>query len=284
MLFLSGFEHCDIQLFIYFNILICMLWFLFLDFTYIAIGYLAVILRPVMALYILQNAEVSGDYHMIEWKLFKKPFNSELPIPVKIPNRTKYLVSIISRIFWNSLMHKNTLLIREFLKNVASFRRLLQIHMYIVTSQDWSDGENVFQCASFSILGHNLFHGIKITLCCLPTSVCKKEHEIWAECMRRFCWHPMLTHMDTRDISKKRQESFPEVGGIIRSKNEHIEVPMKAKYCYDRCSFCSEIATSMQECSRCSSVVYCSRKHQKRHWKEHRSICAQIASIRALSH
>lgn len=37
------------------------------------------------------------------------------------------------------------------------------------------------------------------------------------------------------------------------------------------CSFCKKEAT--QICSACKTVAYCSREHQKQHWKDHKPQC-----------
>eukprot|EP00594_Rhizosolenia_setigera_P004347 CAMPEP_0178942930 /NCGR_PEP_ID=MMETSP0789-20121207/2283_1 /TAXON_ID=3005 /ORGANISM="Rhizosolenia setigera, Strain CCMP 1694" /LENGTH=473 /DNA_ID=CAMNT_0020622425 /DNA_START=63 /DNA_END=1484 /DNA_ORIENTATION=- len=37
---------------------------------------------------------------------------------------------------------------------------------------------------------------------------------------------------------------------------------------------------NLQACSRCKVVLYCSRECQKRHWKEHKLVCAKLAAAR----
>ena len=37
------------------------------------------------------------------------------------------------------------------------------------------------------------------------------------------------------------------------------------------CAMCK--AAAKQKCGGCRSVFYCSREHQKRHWKEHSKKC-----------
>lgn len=38
------------------------------------------------------------------------------------------------------------------------------------------------------------------------------------------------------------------------------------------CAFCGELANN--KCQNCLSVAYCSREHQKAHWKDHRPFCS----------
>lgn len=37
------------------------------------------------------------------------------------------------------------------------------------------------------------------------------------------------------------------------------------------CAIC--LATAIQKCSGCQAVHYCSKDHQKQHWKEHKNEC-----------
>ena len=39
----------------------------------------------------------------------------------------------------------------------------------------------------------------------------------------------------------------------------------------EKCAICDKEA--VQKCSACKRVRYCSREHQKQHWKEHKKIC-----------
>lgn len=40
------------------------------------------------------------------------------------------------------------------------------------------------------------------------------------------------------------------------------------------CAVCS--ITAKQRCAGCFNVFYCSRDHQKQHWKIHKSLCRPI--------
>src|SRR5262245_62066826 len=40
-----------------------------------------------------------------------------------------------------------------------------------------------------------------------------------------------------------------------------------------RCGFCNKAAESFKLCARCKAVGYCSKEHQRSHWKEHKKSC-----------
>lgn len=37
------------------------------------------------------------------------------------------------------------------------------------------------------------------------------------------------------------------------------------------CAIC--LAPAIQKCSGCQTVNYCTREHQKQHWKQHKQVC-----------
>jgi len=44
------------------------------------------------------------------------------------------------------------------------------------------------------------------------------------------------------------------------------------------CAFCGNSASS--KCGACTLVVYCSKEHQKAHWKQHKNECASYEVIK----
>merc|ERR1712196_500047 len=45
-----------------------------------------------------------------------------------------------------------------------------------------------------------------------------------------------------------------------------------------RCAVCNKgrKTITLKSCARCESVMYCSRKCQKKHWKKHKKICKKL--------
>ncbi|XP_023015104.2 putative protein MSS51 homolog, mitochondrial [Leptinotarsa decemlineata] len=48
------------------------------------------------------------------------------------------------------------------------------------------------------------------------------------------------------------------------------------------CHVCKELGEPLKTCSRCKTVSYCSRKHQKIDWKSHKDICTVISLTNSL--
>jgi len=48
--------------------------------------------------------------------------------------------------------------------------------------------------------------------------------------------------------------------------------PMKSKAA-DKCALCGNGLIRPKECVRCRQAVYCSKAHQKEHWKIHKKTC-----------
>lgn len=60
----------------------------------------------------------------------------------------------------------------------------------------------------------------------------------------------------------------------MMNNNQLSSINLKTN-CY--CALCGVAAVN--KCAACSSVAYCSKKHQKIHWKKHKNECVPYEVI-----
>ena len=67
----------------------------------------------------------------------------------------------------------------------------------------------------------------------------------------------------------------------VREGPEGGELLTAPKYYWGCCMVCRQVGTAsapLKRCAGCSCIFYCSREHQKLHWKEHKRMCQYLAS------
>ena len=74
-----------------------------------------------------------------------------------------------------------------------------------------------------------------------------------------------------RELENATQTAMREYGGrVATSRNVRNTHRDPKKYC----AVCSS-TVALRLCSACAQVAYCSREHQKQHWKCHKSLCKE---------
>ena len=103
-------------------------------------------------------------------------------------------------------------------------------------------------CGKISVELFKCDHCLTIKFC----GKCKKQH--WTE-------HTIL-------CEKKSKTKLQSENSNSSTSSDNLRGPGK-------CGYCLKPSHQLRKCSRCLSVQYCSQDCQKKHWKEHKSICCK---------
>lgn len=68
---------------------------------------------------------------------------------------------------------------------------------------------------------------------------------------------------------------YPPPSAEERRHSDMTNPYLRGKLCCAVCGVPKFLAASMMVCSRCKSAYYCSREHQKAHWRVHKRTCQQ---------
>ena len=94
----------------------------------------------------------------------------------------------------------------------------------------------------------------------------------------------LFNEPDLMIAKEKERESYDtEIDGQSEQSILPDEVPSE-EVCndhedYRRCNGCDKDTTSNKICSSCKSVLYCSAKCQRKHWKTHKVLCGAIQQL-----
>lgn len=108
-----------------------------------------------------------------------------------------------------------------------------------------------------------------------PSRVEETEESIkreWvARSTRQLPVHELVKHEHAWEW---HQQSL-ELVNKFHAKLDHLQDPENFS-----CGACQSKSDKLSRCSSCQVVVYCSRKCQKRHWKEHITFCTTVKTLR----
>lgn len=108
-----------------------------------------------------------------------------------------------------------------------------------------------------------------------------------------FCAHPSYTcilQQDDVNAFLKRLEEVGDKNIVVNTRSD--EGSEQVNLLFDmgvlntprrKCETCGTKKENVMYCKGCFSVAYCSKEHQKIHWKEHKETCKQMKNTRVKS-
>ncbi len=69
------------------------------------------------------------------------------------------------------------------------------------------------------------------------------------------------------------EQNTSEIEELSKSLLKNLYTCPKTGLCYPPCLVCKTTKAKTKRCSKCMSVYYCSRKCQKKNWKQHKAAC-----------